>query len=307
MNDWFEKNETIEDTKKRTVSYSQYKIYSTCPKQWRLQYVDFKQPFTDSIDTVFGTAIHETIQEWLIQHFADEKRAKRIDLDVPFKEHLLAEFKSRTNPNKSGVARFVCNKETLWGYYNDGRAILTHLQKYASDFFPTKGYKLLGCEIPLIVPLNENLQFKAYLDIVIADTRKNQIHIIDLKTSGRGWNSYQKKDSQKINQILLYKKFYSQKFNVGLDNIFPRFIILKRKITENQDFAIKRLSNFEPSHGKISLGKAEKEWKTFIKECFDETGMLRNRDFKATPSEHNCKFCPFREKGCTESWYTRIK
>ena len=41
------------------ISYSQYAMYSKCPKQWELAYVKKLRTFQQSIHTIFGTAMHE--------------------------------------------------------------------------------------------------------------------------------------------------------------------------------------------------------------------------------------------------------
>lgn len=291
----------------KAVSYSQYKMFATCPRQWKLTYADGNWLQGDSIDTIFGHAMHEVIQGWLPIHFDDEKKAKRIDLTGILKEKLILNFK-KSIVEKDGTKTFVCDKQTLQEYYEDGCAILGHLQKYGKDFFPTKGYRLVGCEVPLHMLVRPGLRFKAYLDIVIHDIKLNQYHIIDLKTSRLGWYPGQKKDPKRTNQILLYKKFYSQQYNVPVENIFPKFIILKRKIKENSDFIIRRLSNFEPSHGTVSLNKATAAWEKFLNECFDANGNFKT-NVKPTPSESNCKYCPFntREDLCPDSYVLNKK
>ena len=40
-------------------------MYNQCPHKWKLIYKDKVKVFTSSIHTVFGTSIHETIQEYL--------------------------------------------------------------------------------------------------------------------------------------------------------------------------------------------------------------------------------------------------
>ena len=47
------------------ISYSQYSIWANCPLAWKLRYVDDVKFDDSSINTVFGTAMHEVIQEWL--------------------------------------------------------------------------------------------------------------------------------------------------------------------------------------------------------------------------------------------------
>ena len=42
------------------ISYSQFAMWDKCPYTWKLNYV--KQTFKGNIYTLFGSAIHETIQ-----------------------------------------------------------------------------------------------------------------------------------------------------------------------------------------------------------------------------------------------------
>ncbi len=49
----------------RSVSYSQYSMWASCPHKWYLTYVENKQPYQASIHTVFGTAFHETLQDYI--------------------------------------------------------------------------------------------------------------------------------------------------------------------------------------------------------------------------------------------------
>ena len=59
--------------------------------------------------------------------------------------------------------------------------------------------------------LPKNIKFVGYIDLVIKDTVRDRIKIIDIKTSTMGWNKYMKADKNKSNQLLLYKQFYSKK------------------------------------------------------------------------------------------------
>ena len=57
------------------------------------------------------------------------------------------------------------------------------------------------------------------MDVVIRNKISGKIVIIDLKTATRGWTDFQKKDFNKKSQLLIYKKFYSELFDVPLDKI----------------------------------------------------------------------------------------
>jgi hypothetical protein len=291
----------------KAVSFSQYTKWLNCPHQWKLEYIDGIRQFDQSIDTIFGTAIHETIQEWLPKHFEDEKKARRMDIAPVFKDKLVEAFKETTVVLENGKKEYLASPQTLQEYYDNGCEILSHVQKYAKEFFPTKGYVLIGCEVELDIQLKDGLKFIAFLDIVIHDTKLDKYIIVDLKTSNHGWYPYQKKDPKKIHQLLLYKRFYAQKFHVPEENIIPRFIILKKQIKENPMFVIRRLSNFEPAHGTTSMKKMNESWSGFINECFDDAGNYKTTEHKATPSESACKYCSFKDNEtlCPLSFYVQ--
>lgn len=290
--------------KTRVVSYSQYSMWANCPYQWKLAYVDKLKPSESSIHLVFGKAIHETIQEWLdILYNGEKYKSKFFDLEFLFKEKLLHFFKKDTIIQDEQKI-YPCDQPTLKEFYSDGCQILTYIRKYQKDFFPTSGNELVGCEIPLEIKLLSKVNFIGYIDIVTRNIKTNQITIYDLKTSTKGWN-YEKKDPKKINQILLYKHFYSKQFEVPLDLIDVQFIILKRKLNENNKWDIKRISSFEPSNGVVSINKAVKSFDQFISDAFDQQGNVTIEKLQPTPSTQACKFCIFNNKPelCSKSSY----
>ena len=141
--------------------------------------------------------------------------------------------------------------------------------------------------------LQEGVEFRSYLDVVIRNKINGRIKIIDLKTSTRSWTDYQKKDFNKKSQLLLYKKYYSELFDVPLDKIDVMFLILKRKIAKNSDFLITRLQKFEPANGVPSINKVMTKFEEFRKGVFDEKGnYLLERTYAAKPGKI-CKFCEF--------------
>ena len=46
----------------KTISYSQFSIYNDCPRKWELLYKEGLNEYQPTIHTVFGTAMHTTIQ-----------------------------------------------------------------------------------------------------------------------------------------------------------------------------------------------------------------------------------------------------
>jgi hypothetical protein len=289
----------------RHVSYSQYAMYSQCPWYWKLTYHDNLRPDEDSIHLIFGSAMHEVIQDWLTLLFNEPPiKAKVFDLNEALKLKLSTLFKDTIKTDVDGNKTYICDATTLQEFYIDGCAILDYLRKNIKEFFPTKGYKLLGVEIPLEVSLNPFLKFVGYLDIVIQDKKTKKVHIYDLKTATKGWH-FEKKDAKKTNQLLLYKAFYSEQFGIAEDDIDITFVILKRRLGISK--YDKRIVGFVPSHGPPSLKKAKESFQTFISNTFDMNGQVIVENLKPNPSEQACRFCPFRNDAtlCSASYYNK--
>jgi hypothetical protein len=278
----------------RRVSYSQYALWMNCPLSWKLKYVDgYKDRGT--IHTVFGSAVHSVIQEWMeLWYQGNEKSTKKIDLASTFKDVLFSHFKKELIITEGDTKTFLCDRPTLEEFYNDGVEILDHVQKNAKQFFPYKGAKLLGCEIPLHVPLKDKVRFVGFIDMVVEYPKEKKIIIYDFKTSTRGWN-YEKKDPKKLNQLLLYKNFYSKVFEKDIEEIEVQFIILKRKISENSEWKQVRVSSFEPPQAAHTVRKAVGSFNQFL-EMFENDGQVDLQKIQATPSEKACRWCVFKKQ-----------
>jgi PD-(D/E)XK nuclease superfamily protein len=233
-------------------------------------------------------------------------KSKIFDLEGTFKDRLLTLFKAGIRTTDDGSKTFICDQDTLREFYLDGCDILAHVRKYQKEFFPTQGFELVGCEVELEIPVKPHVQFIGYVDIVVREKRTGKIIIFDLKTSKKGW-FYEKKDPKKLHQLLLYKRFYAEQFGVDEDDIVVKFIILKRKIDENSEWANakKRIVGFEPSHGPISVKKASQSFEQFISTAFADDGTVLRENLTPTASDKNCRFCPYRENAelCSDSYY----
>lgn len=139
-----------------------------------------------------------------------------------------------------------------------------------------------------------------YLDVVLYNEKTKTFKIIDIKTSTRGWSAKNKKDEDKQFQLLLYKQFFSEQYGIPLADIEVEFFIVKRKVMSFDDDNIKsphqayRVQIFSPPSGKIKLGKAKKAVNSFINECFNSDGKIKEADYPKSPSKWNCGYCPFK-------------
>ena len=104
-----------------------------------------------------------------------------------------------------------------------------------------------------------------------------------------------KQDKSKLAQLLLYKYFYSEKYDVDMGDVDVEYFILKRKLWENVDFPQKRIQIFKPANGKVSINRVKGELFNFIEKVFDEQGNYLTSDHDATPSKDSCRWCEFNQ------------
>ena len=276
----------------KRISYSQLSTFVDCPMRWKLRYVDKISKSESNIYLIFGTAMHETIQFYLnIMYNVSIKKADELDLHKMLYKNLVKEFESAKEQDKKDP----CTLDQLKEFFSDGIEILNWISKYRSDYFKQRGYKLIGCEIPVDVKLRNNLQWIGYLDLVILDEKNDIIKIYDIKTSTMGWNKWQKRDKNKTQQLLLYKQFYSQQYNHPVDKIEVEYFIVKRKLFEKSDFPQKRVQKFVPASGKRSMKKVANRLNDFIDIAFTTEGEYNVSNINVNPSKKTCKFCEFNQ------------
>jgi len=276
---------------KNRISYSQISMYNDCPLRWKLNYVDELRIFESNIYLIFGTAMHEVLQTYLeIMYHDSIKNADKLNLEEMLRDKLIEQFKRAEEEDEKPP----CTKEDLQEFFQDGCDIIDFFRKRRGDYFSKRGYKLIGCEVPIDVDMKKNIKMRGYIDIVILDEISNTIKIYDIKTSTRGWNKWQKKDENKTQQLLLYKQFYSKQYNHPIDKIEVEYFIVKRKLWEEAMFPQKRVQKFVPASGKPSMNKVNNRLNTFLNEAFTEDGERKN-DMVATPSKKACRWCEFNK------------
>lgn len=280
--------------KKKRISHTQYNMWSSCPLQWKLTYIDKLMKGEPSIHSVFGSAMHDTIQHWLdVVYNRSMLMARTMDLTDYLKDRMIVHF-NRATVEENGQKIFVCDKHMLMEFYHDGVAILSALQNDVEKWFSVLEWKLEGVEVPLMVEVQSNVKFRGYLDIVLRHKLTGAIKIIDLKTSTKGWNKWTKNDKPKTDQILLYKQYYAKQHDLPLDAVTVDYYILRRKLPEESDWPIPRISRYAPAHGTPSMNAVRKRFDAFLNSCFDGEGEYISEQ-KPTPSKSACRFCPYNQ------------
>lgn len=293
----------------KRVSYSQYSMHDACPWKYKLKYIDKLSASGGSrIHLIFGSAFHEVIQEYLsVLYNATQTKAEALDLFTmlteKMREHYIRVRDEINEDTKEGDPQKIpCTKEEMVEFLGDGREILKWFarRKNRIKFYAKKGYKLLGIEFLLDFEIKPNLRYVGYIDVIMKDTFTGKIKIIDIKTSTKGWNKWAKADKSKSNQILLYKKFYSDLKKVPLEKIDVEFHIVKRKLYEDIEFIQHRFQRFVPANGKPSTNKAYASFMEFVDRVFDENGERRTDiEYKkiAGRNDFNCTYCDFGPQG----------
>lgn len=275
------------------ISYSQFSQWDQCPHKWKLMYVDNLRDFKGNIHTLFGTSMHEVLQTYLTVMYNDTiKMADALPLDEMLLKRMKDNYKKVV---ESMNGEEITSKEEMEEFYFHGLAILEWFKKKRNMYFSKKGYELVGIEVPLNVPVTDDIKFIGYMDVVLYNTQTGRYKIIDIKTSTMGWNKYQKADKKKTNQLLLYKQFYSLEKDIPIDKIDVEYFIVKRKLYENLDFPQRRVQLFSPASGKPSINKVMRSLESFVDNSFVEGKYNRQGTFPTRPDKKNCRYCEFNQ------------
>lgn len=279
-----------------TVSYSQYSMFSECQYRWYLNYVKKHKERKPSIALSFGTAFHEVLQEYLNVLFNQSvKAANELDLEAMLKERISENYKESLEENKG---EHYSTPEQLKEHYLDGIAILEWIKKNRAKFFNTKNTVLIGIEVPVLVPVSEetpNVFMNGYIDLVLYNKNTDTYTVYDIKTSTRGWTDYDKRNQTKLNQVLFYKKYFSEKMEVPEEKVEVLFFICRRKVFANSEFSMHRVQEFSPSQGKRKVNEAIESLKTFVSYSFDENAKHK-KDAVYVKNPSACKYCEYKDK-----------
>jgi hypothetical protein len=271
------------------ISYSQFSKWDKCPYTWKLDYVDKETTFYGNIYTLFGTAVHETIQAYLVAYY--NKTIKIAD-SLPLRDILQYRMEENYKISKEQHGdNFEVTLEEMKEFFNDGCKIVDEFLKRKSSHFPKKNTELVGIEIGLDYNLPKNMKFVGYMDVVLHNKVTGRIKIIDIKTATMGWNKYQKADKNKTNQLLLYKQFFAKEREIPIDKIDIEYLILKRRLYENMDFPQKRIQVFSPASGKPSINRVITRLQEFMTECYDEDGNIIDNDYQKCEKHKKCRMC----------------
>ena len=77
----------------KSISHSQFTAYNECNLKWKLRYIDKLSLSGGNIHTLFGSAMHTVLQEYLTTMYNKSiVEAEKLKLDVMLKEQMIKEF-----------------------------------------------------------------------------------------------------------------------------------------------------------------------------------------------------------------------
>lgn len=277
------------------ISYSSLTKYATCPRMWQALKLTKEVPEKPSIHMTFGTAVHETIQSWLeVLYHKKVKEANEMDLDALLYSNMIKAYQKDKERNNN--EDFTDSTE-MQKFYVEGTHILKFIKSRRAAYFSTKKTFLAGIETLLYYEIQPKVYFKGYIDLVMYDEVLDKWTLVDIKTSTKGWNKYQKADDNKKAQLLLYKHYFSKFFDIPLEKIEVLYFIVKRHVPVDAEYASmqKRVQEFRPAEGSRKMKQAKQLLDTFVQDTVGQDGKFINKQYPTTPSKDACRFCELKK------------
>lgn len=278
-------------SKNKHISYSAISTYQKCPRAWQLLYRDKIVSFQQNIHLVFGSAMHETIQEWLTVMYQDSvKKANEINLHDLLYVNLSKAYRAARAQNNG---EHFTSADQMTQFWNDGKKILDYLVNKRAVYFSTRTMQLAGVETLLYQELRPGVKFKGFIDLVFYHPNIDRWTIMDIKTSTRGWNEDAKKNEKLTAQVILYKEFFSKQFGIDKDKIDLEYFIIKRKVNEDAEFESmrRRVQTFIPNDGPRITKRVLEALDTFVQDVVDENGEFYQHEFKCKSPIGVCNEC----------------
>lgn len=189
---------------KEYISYSQIRLYQTCPKKFRFTYIDqIEKPVNEKV--FLGTIFHS-----IVEYFLKEKISNR----EPGKEDLLLRFEEQFQKSQK-------QKPITWDMPETetrkrGLAFVRHfLREIAPEINPLMVEKELVVDLPEL-----EVKLKGIIDLVETD-----FSITDFKTTTAKWSKNRIKESYL--QMQIYRYIFEKSFGDVITHLRFRIIYAK--------------------------------------------------------------------------------
>ena len=85
----------------RKISFSQYQMWKVCPHRWKLTYIDKLSSYQPSTAALFGTVMHEVLQEYVKTIYEKSiVEANKLELNEMLQNGIRDQYKKLITENK---------------------------------------------------------------------------------------------------------------------------------------------------------------------------------------------------------------
>jgi putative RecB family exonuclease len=157
-----------------TYSHSQLSTYETCPRQYKLAYIDKIEVETEGVEAFMGSRVHETLEKL----YRDLKVTKLNTL-----EELVNFYHQSWDKNWNDMVQIIRRDYSAEDYRRLGEKCVTD---YYKRYHPFDHGKTLGLEEYIYFPLEEEKSYwiRGFIDrLTLVESSILEIH--DYKTSNR--------------------------------------------------------------------------------------------------------------------------
>jgi len=273
------------------VSYSEFSTWEGCPLKYKRDVIDQRSTFKGNIYTIFGTLVHEYIQDMLC-----DKRPW-----IGFAKNFKEDFEKVCFKNMEIINKY--SPKLVEEFAKDGILILDAIRTRRKNSW--KNWKFISAEHKLLLNIPEPYEcnvvdsrktiedkvnirynkvpkFKGFIDLVM-ENDDGDIVLIDLKTSTRAWDKYKKSDPIIKAQLKFYKYFYHLEKNIPLNKIKTEYIVLVRK-------GKNKIQKVEHSFGIRALTNEMTKLKGFF------NSVYINKIYMPSYNRNACKWCDYKKE-----------
>lgn len=280
---------------KEHVSFSEMLDWVECSWRHKLKHIDRLGEFKPSVHTEYGQTIHDAFENYILQPPGNRTAPQPEVYIEEFRQLLIPVISDQETKIKELEGNPVAQEKEIKELQN-----ILNLQKEMEEALPGTfaefpdwfentfpGWEALHAEFALHEEFMPSAKFKGFVDGIFKVPDKKSptgyyIYIIDWKTSSRGWSAYQKKDTNRHLQLVLYKYFVCKKLNLDPNIVKTAFVIIRRNKPKSKD----RFDLIEILSGKKKTENAVKKLTGFILQ------MKAGRYMK-NKNTNTCRFCPF--------------
>jgi len=216
----------------KTLSASSLSLYSDCSLKWKFRYIDKINKFEASIHLIYGSAIHKALEKLNLS--LAHKKNELEDVFQDFYDEWNKQIKDyNISPNKYSNQLFEMGINALEKFYNE-----------------KVDYELIGAEtkfkVPIIYPdgkKDQEYELYGLIDAIVK--RKNEIMIIDYKTSKESYNRFKLDTSL---QLAIYAYAFRQMLKAGkfpnikkdIEDYISYYVLIKDYDTLDGDIKMQR-------------------------------------------------------------------